>query len=235
MDNSLSLTKNAIKKNLRPGIVLWVLLLVFWFLYKTNEDFNGLLQQLAELKKETGYVFSFVAYLLFAAVLPEFLKVIFFQQGKLQRSNISYLLYAGLVFGTFGIISDLIFSLQAKLFGESTDAQTLIIKTTVDQLIFSPFQCTSVLMLFMWKEDGFTSNFINKVSKPGFFKERLLPMYVAMWMVWIPGVSLVYLMPSILQLPVSSFILCFWSLIITFMSQKQDSEDQPQSKVSTAS
>jgi len=42
---------------------------------------------------------------------------------------------------------------------------------------------------------------------------------VAGWCIWIPGVSLVYFMPSALQFPIAVLIQCFWVLIFTVINK----------------
>jgi hypothetical protein len=38
------------------------------------------------------------------------------------------------------------------------------------------------------------------------------------WVVWIPAVSIVYSLPSALQLPIFNLVLCFWCLLLTFVT-----------------
>ncbi len=221
MENSLKIAGQAIKTNIKPGILLWILLVLFGIGYSTIPSFNQGLMQLAELKLKWGHISSFIAFSFAAAVLPEILKILFFQKGKVKKKNVRNVLFGIVLFGAMGILTDIFYStVQVWLYGNGTDLATVLKKTATDQFAFSPMTCTIVLLSLMWKENGFRVN-TNGFSFPLFFREKLVPLYVAMWLVWIPGVTLVYFMPTALQMPVSSFILCFWALIISFMSLKK--------------
>jgi hypothetical protein len=222
MDNSLKIAGQAIKTNIKPGILLWVLLVLFGIGYTTVPGFNHGLMKLAELKLKWGHISSFIAYSFAAALFPEILKILFFQKGKAKKENIRNILFGIVLFGLAGIITDIFFStVQVWLYGNGSDLATVLKKTVTDQFSFSPMICTVVLLFLMWKENDFQVNTKQEFSFSMFFKEKLIPLYVAMWLVWIPGVALVYFMPTALQLPISSFILCFWALIISFMSLKK--------------
>ncbi len=222
MDNSLKIAGQAIKTNIKPGILLWILLVLFGIGYTTIPCFNQSLMQLAELKLKWGHLSSFIAYSFAAAILPEILKILFFQKRKLTKANVVNVLFGMVLFESMGILSDIFYStVQVWLYGNGTDVATVLKKTITDQFVFSPMTCTTVLLSLMWKENGFRVN-TSGFSFPLFFREKLIPLYVAMWLVWIPGVMLVYFMPTALQLPVSSFILCFWALIISFMSRRKN-------------
>lgn len=222
MNDSLNIAGKAIKTNIKPGILLWVLLVLFGIGYTTIPSFNQSLMKLAELKLKWGHISSFVAYAFAAAIFPEILKILFFQKGKVEKVNIRNVLFGIVLFGFSGIVTDIFFStVQVWLYGTGTDLATILKKTATDQAIWSPIICTVVLLCLMWKENGFRVNTKQAFSFPLFFKGKLIPLYTAMWLVWIPGVALVYFMPTALQLPVSSFILCFWALIISFMSLKK--------------
>jgi hypothetical protein len=222
MDSSVKIAGQAIKTNIKPGVLLWSLLVLFGIGYATVPSFNQSLAQLAEIKVKWGHIFSFIIYSFAAALFPEVLKIFFFQKAKVTKENVRNALFGIILFGFAGIVSDIFFStVQVWLYGTGTDIATILKKTATDQFSFSPLICTVVLLFLMWKENGFRVNTKQEFSLPLFFREKLIPLYVAMWLVWIPGVALVYFMPTALQLPVSSFVLCFWTLIISFMSLKK--------------
>jgi hypothetical protein len=51
------------------------------------------------------------------------------------------------------------------------------------------------------------------------FFDRVIPLMIANWVVWIPAVSLIYLFPLPLQLPLMNIILALWCLILTFFAK----------------
>jgi len=210
----------AIKNNIKPGILLWIILLFFGVAYVSLPTFEQWLQSVAELKARSGFIFAFLAFAIPGALLPEILKIFFFQNGMATKDNLANVFYIGLIYGLNGMCGDVFYSIvQVELFGAGSDIFTILKKTFVDQFVYSPIICTAILLLLMWKANGFRANTKN-VSFPQFFTDKLFPLYVAQWLVWIPSVCLVYFMPTALQLPVASFVLCFWSLIVSFMSTK---------------
>jgi hypothetical protein len=44
-----------------------------------------------------------------------------------------------------------------------------------------------------------------------------MPILVAVWCVWVPGVLVIYFMPTALQFPVASLVLSFWILIFKLL------------------
>jgi hypothetical protein len=212
---------DAARANLKPGVALWGILLVFFFSYLTSERFRVGLGNIAAFKATIGYPFTFVVFVISGAILPELLKIAFFQRGRVEFVNFSNILYSGLLFGFAGVTVDIFYQYQAGWFGEGNDGWTLAAKTVVDQAIFSPIQNALILALLLWRGENFRSTTWRKVFSLNFLTSILFPVVVAMWCVWVPGVLLIYFMPTALQLPVASIISCFWVLILTFMSNRE--------------
>ena len=217
---ALKMAGQAARVNLRPGAVLWVVLLIFLALYLWSAGFRGVLQQVADVKASAGYPFAFGIYMLSAALLPELLQVVFFQGWRCTGKNVRNFLFGTLVWGTHGVISDWFYRCQTLLFGAENDWVTLMTKVVVDQFGFSFFENAWILVVFAWRETGFDWGAWRGICSKKFFWERYFPLIVAVWCVWIPGTAVIYFMPPALQLPVASLIVCFWVLIFSFMCRK---------------
>ncbi|EIP98225.1 hypothetical protein OpiT1DRAFT_02677 [Opitutaceae bacterium TAV1] len=230
--DSLKTAGKAARANLRPGVVLWIVLLVFLLSYLASGDFRVVLQHVADFKTRVGYPFSFCIYVLFAGFLPELLQVVFFQHGRATRQNVRNFLFGSLVWGLAGIGSDWFYRCQTVWFGAGNEWQTMAKKLVVDQLGYSPVANGLILIIFAWREAGFSASAWRKIFSGDFFREKYFPLIVAVMSVWIPGVLVVYFMPPALQLPVAAIIICFWVLIFTFMSGKKTaSGDNPSRSV----
>ncbi|MFZ5949460.1 MAG: hypothetical protein ACOYXC_02050 [Candidatus Rifleibacteriota bacterium] len=223
LHESLQKTKTAFKANLKPGAILWVLMLLFFAAYAMNESFRSGLERISHLKTSIGYPFSFAIYVLFAALLPEILKVFFVQKEKFNRKNLENFVFVGIVFGFIGIVTDVFYAYQAHWFGEQNNLRTLILKASVDQGIYSPIANYLLVSLFFFRENGLRHEVMRTIFTIQYLSGKILPVVVAGWCIWIPGVMLVYSMPTPLQLPVAALILCFWVLIFTFVA----SHNQP--------
>lgn len=218
--------KLAFRANFKPGAILWVLMLIFFAAYATSANFSDWLGKVSALKISIGYPFSFGVYVLFAALMPETLKIIFFQKWKITIQNLYNLIFVGLVFGMMGIITDIFYGYQALWFGEANNLRTLTFKTLVDQGLFGPTANYFLVSIFFLRENGIESGILRKILTAQFALVKVMPVVVAGWCVWIPGVIIVYTMPTALQLPVASLILCFWILIFTFVAEKKPESAQ---------
>ncbi|MBU1107242.1 MAG: hypothetical protein KKB51_11285 [Candidatus Riflebacteria bacterium] len=218
---AISQIKMAFKANMKPGAILWVFMLIFFAAYATNASFSASLDKVSALKVSVGYPFSFAVYVLFAALMPEILKVLFFQKGKATRQNLNNLIFVGLLFGVMGILTDIFYGYQVRWFGEESNLRTLLFKAFVDQGLYSPVANFLLVSIFFFRENGVRLEVIKKILTTKFAFINVLPVVVAGWCVWIPGVMLVYSMPTALQLPVASLILCFWVLIFTFVAAQK--------------
>ena len=217
---SLSLAGAAAKANLLPGLLLQCLMLVFFSLYIAHEGTRRFLGDVAHVKQEAGYAFSFFSYAVAGGVLPELLRIAFFQSGKATRRNLWLLLTAAPFWGGLGVLIDVLYRLQAVWFGDGHDWLTLLRKLLVDQFLFSPFLSVPLIVgWFFLRDERFRPSALGKIFHADFIFDKVFPVVVASWCVWVPGVLLVYSMPPLLQIPVAVFIQVFWVLLFTTMEE----------------
>lgn len=211
----------AARANLLPGLLLQCLMLVFLSAYVSHEGTRAFLAEVARVKGEVGYWFALVSYIIAAALLPEALKVAFFQGGRVTRENARSLAAAVPIWGTMGVLVDLFYRLQVVWFGAGSDFLTITKKVIVDQFVFSLLISNPLVVgAFLLCTMGFTRATLRKMFRWEFLTERLFPVQVAGWCIWIPGVALIYFMPSLLQIPVAALIQCFWVLIFTTLQER---------------
>ena len=210
----------AARANLLPGLLLQCLMLAFFSLYIAHEGTRHFLGEVARVKQEAGYGFSFLSYIIAGAVLPELLRIAFFQSGKATRRNLWLFLTAAPLWGLLGVIVDLLYRLQAVWFGTGHDWFTLFCKVLVDQLLFAPILSAPLIVgWLLLRDEGFRPSAWKQLFRADFLFDKVFPVVVAGWCVWIPGVILVYSMPPLLQIPVAVFIQVFWVLILTTMEE----------------
>ena len=217
---SLRMAGAAAKANLLPGLLLQCLMLVFFSLYVAHEGTKQFLGHVAHVKHEAGYAFAFVSYVFAGAFLPEILRIGFFQSGKATRRNLWLFLTAVPLWGVMGMLVDLLYRMQSVWFGTGHNWETLFFKLLVDQLLFSPFVSAPLIAAWLLLRDHrFRSSAFPKIFCANFVLEKVFPVVVAGWCVWVPGVLFVYSMPPLLQIPVAVFIQVFWVLILTTMEE----------------
>jgi len=212
---ALKVAGQAVRANLLPGLLLQALMAVFLFLYFLHDGTRVFLGHVADFKQEYGYGFAFFSYVVSAALLPEILRIVFFQQGRLNRTNLWNFFTGAPVWGCMGILVDFFYRCQAEWFGTGNDWKTIVAKVAVDQFLFSPFIGNPLLVgFFALRDAGF------RLAKlRGSFVAKVFTVQVAGRCIWIPGVSLVYFMPSALQFPIAVLIQCFWVLIFTVINK----------------
>lgn len=213
---------NALRVNWLPGLVLQICMLGFFALYLWHAGIRDFLQQVALAKDQAGYFFAFGAYMVSSAFLPELLKIVFFQKGRILSRNIESFVTAAPFWGMIGVLADAFYRLQAVWFGADNSLVTIVLKTSVDQLIFSPFFCTPLCLAYMSLRDRrFQLQRWWRAWDARFFVEKAFSVQVAGWCIWIPGVMLVYSMPPMLQIPVAVLIQTFWVMIFTFIQERK--------------
>jgi hypothetical protein len=206
----------AVRANMLPGLVLWAGLAALLMAYAWSPAVQSTLEQWGAVKQAWGYPFAFASYAVFAVLVPEFLSRVVLRQPWPPRAGIS-IAFAVLVFGALGIMVDALYGLQIRLFGAGGDWVTVSKKMLFDQFVVSPFSNFAVVALFAWCDDGFAARTWKRVVSGDYLSHSFLPMMIAVWCVWIPGVLVIYCMPTALQFPVASLVLSFWVLIFKFM------------------
>lgn len=210
----------ALRQNLLPGIVLQMLMVLFFCAYVWHEGTQQFLAQIADFKRQAGLLFAFCSYFFAGGLLPELLRVVFFQKLRIHWSNIQRLLIAGPFWGTMGMVFDRFYLVQLAMFGAGNDFATVLKKVLFDQFVFGPFFGVPVMLsYFYFWERGANWGVLGEVWRVEFFLRRALPVMVAGWFIWIPGVTLVYNMPLLLQIPVAVSIHAFWVLVFTTLSE----------------
>lgn len=121
------------------------------------------------------------------------------------------------MFGFIGVTVDMLYTAQIAMFGEGRDTATMVKKMLVDQFVYSPVSNFAIVALFAWREGGFKTRALRQLGTRHYFTQQCLPVLIAMWCIWIPGVLVVYFMPTALQFPVASLVLVFWILIFKFV------------------
>jgi hypothetical protein len=76
-----------------------------------------------------------------------------------------------------------------------------------------------VVAYLAWQNERFRTSVVATIFSQEFLNKKIIPTQIAVWCVWLPGVSLVYSMPPLLQLPMAVLIQCFWVLILTTINE----------------
>ncbi len=179
------------------------------------------LEELAVAKRDGGYIFTVCATVFAGAILPEFLKVLTFQAGKVCRENFREMLFLAIFWGCDGIIVDLFYQLQAGWFGAQVDVPTVLKKVLVDQFLFNPIYAAPVgLFFYEWKNQRYATRGLSRAWTWTFYKNKTIPALFATWVVWIPVTAAIYALPPLLQIPIFALALTFWVLMFGFITKQ---------------
>jgi hypothetical protein len=214
---------HAARANLLPALLLQVLMACFIAAYLLHDGTQVFLARVGESREEMGYAFSFVTYLVSGAILPEILRIVFFQRGRASADNLWNMATAAPCWGIMGVTVDFFYRCQIVWFGAENIWSVVLLKVAVDQFLYSPFFANPVITgYFTVRAGGFRREAFAYLFSRAFLAERWLPVQIAGWGVWIPSVTLIYFMPTQLQIPVAVLIHTFWVLILTTLTARRE-------------
>jgi hypothetical protein len=210
--------KSAIVANLLPGLCLQLFALIIGLSYFYWPESQQTFQFFAELKAEYGGLYAVISTSIFGGLLP-FLYLLL--SGKIRFLLFQQLLFYIFIWAAMGGLINCFYALQVLLFGEETDWLTILKKTAFDQFVFSVFVTSPFITLaFLWKDQQFNWQ-KTKMYFDDLIKVQIPTTVVTTWIIWIPSVSLVYMMPTDLQIPLFNLVLCFFVLILAILNVEE--------------
>lgn len=213
----------AARANFLPGLVVQCAMVGLLVAYHQHPPTTEFFNHLATLKEKTGYFYSMVSAMIAGAIIPEILRIAFFQKGKVQRRNFSNLIFTLPFWGFMAISVDLFYQLQARLFGTDVNFQTVAIKVIVDQLGYTAIFATPMTcILYDWKSRGYQFNTLKRVFSRNYYRDVVFPVLITNWAVWVPLISVIYCLPLTLQVPLFGLALTLWVLLYTWISESRN-------------
>jgi len=207
----------GMKKNIIPGMVLQAVALGIVFAYYFADFAKIFFETIAVLKTDYGFIFSAISTALFGGLIP-FIYLLATKQIS-NKSAPKELLFYLLVWAWKGIEVDAFYRLQGIIFGYDPSVAVIIKKTFVDQFIYCPlWAAPSLTILFLWKDCNFSFALLKEKFTKKLFTFNIPSVLFSTWVVWIPAVSIIYCLPMALQVPMFNLIICFWVLLLNFIS-----------------
>jgi hypothetical protein len=208
----------AARSNLRPALVLLTLTIALVLGYELWPLMRTGLNQVVEARERVGLIFGILSTAAFGGALP-----LVFRRFLLAEVASPREVVFGVCFWAYkGLEVTLLYDFQAYLWGSDNDLTTIVTKTLVDQLIYAPLIAVPNMTLgYLWFECGYSLQRTRQALREKSFISRALPVLISNAMVWIPAISLVYMLPTALQLPVSNLVLTFWVLILMIVARRQ--------------
>ncbi len=203
---------HSARANLIPGLILQGVAALFVVAYYKSAFFHDLLQHVAVLQERHGIGFSMLTRVVFNGIVPAIFCALI-PTLRVRRP------WAALVFGMIlwagmGVCVHLFYTFQASFWGADARVTTVLLKTATDMLLFSPFFASPLIALtYLWQDQNYSLHATRLQLGPGWYRRIVLPNQVPGWTFWIPGVMILYSLPTALQMPMGSLLGCFWALM----------------------
>jgi hypothetical protein len=226
---------DAMKANLIPGLIIWTIglaiVLGYYFYAPVTDAFNAFGDYLNERAGfcKKGIWFAIVATPIFGALVPFGLQ--FLSKDPTGRQPAKALPFLMLFWAYRGTEIQILYTFQGKIWANLHPVVEVAISAFIDQFIFVPFWAVWTLVLaYFWKDHGYSFKRTRAAMGSGFFqwyREKVWPVVVTNWFIWVPSVILIYSLPSALRLPLMQLILCLFVLVITIMMHKTPDPESP--------
>jgi hypothetical protein len=183
---------------------------------------SGFFATLARWQADGGFAFSALSTAVCGGLLP----FLYLRARPETRAAHPwpYLAFYLLFWAWKGAEIDLWYRTLAWVHGEGHDTWTIIRKVLSDQFGYNPLYAAPIGNLcFAWKDAGFRWGPVAEDLRRGrWYARRVLPVLFAVWFLWIPVVCCVYALPLPLQMPLFNIVLCFWSMLFTHITARQN-------------
>ena len=202
----------SIRANIVPMLLLWAMAVALVAAYYMVPLVAAALEPLQRWQTSSGKLAAFLNRAVFCGLIPG----IFMALVPSVRPARPWLVIAAQIawLGVVGILCDIMYSMNAQVFGTGVDFCTLLWKTLVSQFIWTPFVfAIPSAALCLWIGCDFSlARFLRDWPKR-YFSRMYLPFLITNWAVWIPAMMAVHSFPTPLQIQLSGLVGAFWSLL----------------------
>jgi hypothetical protein len=209
----------SLRENWKAGIFIWAVGAIIVTLYYHSGILEQTSEDILKTRDNMGLWFPMFSTMIFGAVLPsltQFLLVPSCRKTELLRMPLLMPFWA-----YRGIEVDLFYKLQAFLWGTDAGFATVAGKVCTDMFVYTPI-ITMEMLYLRWASRKIGELPMEEPIAPhGWYRKFIVPLLVADWALWIPAVTLVYMMPLPLQLPLANLILWLWSMMLFFMTRQK--------------
>ena len=211
----------AAKANAVPALIIQAIMLALLIAYYVSPGFAEALTRVAEFKQRQGLPFVILASIAAGALIPELFLILFFQHGRPHRGNLRNLVFTIPVWGIDGSLVDLLYRTEAAWFGDVVTVSVVAAKICVDQFGYNPFFAAPFgVLTYEWKNNGISLGPVRDLFTWVHYRDKIFPMLLATWVVWIPLMAIIYSLPLALQFPLFGLALSFWVLLLTYMTNR---------------
>jgi len=209
----------ALRRFWRPFLLIQAGAALLAIAYRVSVPFREACALAAAWKTAGGLPLAAATCALAGGILPEIAKLVADRSRSTLRGRGGEVLFNTAFFAFDGVVIDLLYRGEALLFGKDAQVRTVIEKVAFDQFVFSPVWSIFIVLLFLWRQRGYSWAATLPAVGRGFYQSRVLPLIIPNWLFWIPMVSIIYALPVALQFLLFVPALGAWSLIMIFIAE----------------
>ena len=213
------------RANLVPGLVLQAVALTLVLGYYFAPGVADALRGLTALRDQLGVVYSMGATAVAGGLIPW----IYLKLMPATRHRYDAKQGVGLIgfWAVKGLEVHALYASLAWLLGTEPSVTTVLLKSSIDQLIYGPLIAVPGMWLgYQWIENRFDFAPVwARIRRRGWYARDLLPVYIANLGIWAPTVALIYVLPVPLQLPMQNIVLCFFTLLMAHLSKHSGQQE----------
>jgi hypothetical protein len=209
----------ALRRFWRPFLLIQFGAVLLALAFRVSPGFRLAAAIAAGWKASGGLPFAAASCALAGGILPELAKLVAMGPATLT-GRAGEVAFNTVFFAFDGIVVDFLYRGEAGLFGSAGSLRTVIEKVAFDQFVFTPTWSVGIVLLFLWRQRGFSAAAVRPALRRGFYAERVMPLLVPNWLFWIPMVSVIYALPIPLQFLMFIPALAAWSLIMVFIADR---------------
>ena len=210
---------DSVRANLLPMAVLWLAAASFVLLYYGCPGFARALEPLSRWQRESGWLAAFLNRVAFCGILPGVFIVCI--RSLRPRRVFPTLVVQTIWSGLCGIVSDLMFSLNAAMLGTGVDFLTLTIKTAINQFVWTPlFFAPMGSLVYFWIGRDFSFGNVRRDVPRRFYHDLVLPNLLVNWALWIPATYAIHMFPTPLQIQLAGLASALLSLMMLAIGRR---------------
>jgi hypothetical protein len=210
----------ALRRFWRPFLLIQGAAALLAVGYRASASFRAACTVAAAWKTAGGLPLSAAISALAGGILPELAKLAAERGRNPLRGRSGEIAFNTAFFAFNGVVIDLLYRGEARLFGGDAGMRTVVQKVAFDQFVFNPVWMVLIVLLFLWRQRGFSLPATLPVLRRGFYRARVVPLLIPAWMFWLPMVSIIYALPVPLQFLLFVPALAAWSLIMVFIADR---------------
>ncbi len=209
----------ALRQFWHPFLLIQIGAVLLAVAFHLSPAFRTACAAAAAWKTAGGLPFSAATVAIAGGLLPELAKLVALGPRTLA-GRAGEIAFNTVFFAVNGVVVDLLYSGEAWLFGRGGSPRVVAEKVAFDQFLFTPSWLVVIVVLFLWRQRGFSWAATRPALTRGFYRQRVVPLLLPDWLFWIPMVSVIYALPVALQFLMFIPALAAWSLIMVFIADR---------------